>query len=82
MPVLDGDTAATLQARVLAREHEFLVETLNMIITGSIRLTWVQLQSPFHSSCDGFVGFYSWLEPSWEGFWEVGIRLRASHGQA
>jgi phosphoribosylglycinamide formyltransferase-1 len=39
MPVLDGDTPATLQARVLAREHEFLVETLNMIITGSIRLT-------------------------------------------
>jgi len=39
MPVLDGDTAATLHARVLAREHEFLVEALNMIITGSIRLT-------------------------------------------
>ena len=37
--VLNGDTPATLQARVLAREHEFLVETLNMIVTGSIRLT-------------------------------------------
>src|SRR5262245_24798400 len=31
VPVLEGDTPATLQARVLAREHEFLVETLNMI---------------------------------------------------
>jgi phosphoribosylglycinamide formyltransferase-1 len=39
MPVLDCDTPATLQARVLAREHQFLVETLNMIVTGSIRLT-------------------------------------------
>jgi phosphoribosylglycinamide formyltransferase 1 len=37
--VLNGDTPATLQARVLAREHEFLVETLNMIVEGSIRLT-------------------------------------------
>ena len=37
--VLNGDTPATLQARVLAREHEFLVETLNMIVAGSIRLT-------------------------------------------
>lgn len=39
LPVLDGDTPATLQARVLAREHEFLVETLRMIVEGSIRLT-------------------------------------------
>jgi phosphoribosylglycinamide formyltransferase-1 len=38
VPVLNGDTPATLQARVLAREHEFLVETLNMIVAGSIRL--------------------------------------------
>jgi phosphoribosylglycinamide formyltransferase 1 len=37
--VLTGDTPATLQARVLAREHEFLVETLDMIVAGSIRLT-------------------------------------------
>ena len=36
--VLKNDTPATLQARVLAREHEFLVETLNMIVIGSIRL--------------------------------------------
>jgi phosphoribosylglycinamide formyltransferase-1 len=39
MPVLESDTPATLQARVLAREHEFLIETLNTIVTGSIRLT-------------------------------------------
>jgi phosphoribosylglycinamide formyltransferase-1 len=39
MPVLNCDTPATLQARVLAREHEFLIETLNMIVNGSIRLT-------------------------------------------
>jgi phosphoribosylglycinamide formyltransferase-1 len=39
MPVLSCDTPATLQARVLAREHEFLVETLNMIVTGAIPLT-------------------------------------------
>ena len=37
--VFNSDTPATLQARVLAREHEFLVETLNMIVAGSIRLT-------------------------------------------
>lgn len=37
--VFDNDTPATLQARVLAREHEFLVETLNMITIGSICLT-------------------------------------------
>lgn len=36
--VLNTDTPATLQARVLAREHEFLVETLNRIVAGSIRL--------------------------------------------
>ena len=36
--VLQNDTPATLQARVLAREHEFLIETLNRIVTGSIRL--------------------------------------------
>jgi phosphoribosylglycinamide formyltransferase-1 len=32
--VLNGDTPAMLQARVLMREHEFLVETLNMIVAG------------------------------------------------
>jgi phosphoribosylglycinamide formyltransferase-1 len=36
--VLNSDTPATLQDRVLAREHEFLVETLNTIVAGSIRL--------------------------------------------
>jgi phosphoribosylglycinamide formyltransferase-1 len=38
IPVLDDDTPATLQARVLGHEHEFLVETLNQIVAGSIRL--------------------------------------------
>jgi phosphoribosylglycinamide formyltransferase-1 len=36
--VLTNDTPATLQARVWAREHDFLVETLKMIVIGSIRL--------------------------------------------
>lgn len=36
--VLNNNTLATLQARVLAREHEFLLETLNMIVIESIRL--------------------------------------------
>lgn len=39
MSVLNNDTPATLQARVLVREHEFLFETLNMIVIGSIRLS-------------------------------------------
>jgi len=38
IPVLDDDTPATLQARVLGHEHEFLVETLNQIVAGSIHL--------------------------------------------
>jgi phosphoribosylglycinamide formyltransferase-1 len=38
IPVLHDDTPAMLQARVLAHEHEFLVETLNQIVAGSIRL--------------------------------------------
>jgi phosphoribosylglycinamide formyltransferase-1 len=38
VPVLNGDTAATLQTRVLKREHEFLVETLQAIAAGSIQL--------------------------------------------
>lgn len=36
--VLPGDTVATLAARVLAQEHLFLVETLNQIISGELRL--------------------------------------------
>jgi phosphoribosylglycinamide formyltransferase-1 len=34
-----GDTVESLSARVLEREHEFLVETLQAIATGEIRLT-------------------------------------------
>jgi phosphoribosylglycinamide formyltransferase 1 len=36
--VLEDDTVDTLARRVLAREHEFLVETLHKIATGSIDL--------------------------------------------
>jgi phosphoribosylglycinamide formyltransferase-1 len=36
--VLESDTVESLGARVLAREHEFLVETLNKIATGVIDL--------------------------------------------
>jgi phosphoribosylglycinamide formyltransferase-1 len=38
MSVLDSDTPATLQTRVLTRENEFLVETLNSIVSGTIHL--------------------------------------------
>lgn len=38
VPVLADDTAATLAARVLAREHAFLVETLDGITSGTVRL--------------------------------------------
>ena len=38
IPVLDNDSPATLQARVLGHEHEFLVEMLNQIVAGWIRL--------------------------------------------
>jgi phosphoribosylglycinamide formyltransferase-1 len=38
IPILNDDTPATLQARVLGHEHEFLVETLDQIVAGSIRL--------------------------------------------
>jgi phosphoribosylglycinamide formyltransferase 1 len=38
LPVMDGDTAATLAGRVLVREHTFLVETLKRIIAGEIAL--------------------------------------------
>jgi phosphoribosylglycinamide formyltransferase-1 len=36
--VLEGDTVESLAQRVLAREHEFLVETLSKISTGAIDL--------------------------------------------
>jgi phosphoribosylglycinamide formyltransferase 1 len=38
VPVLSGDSAETLAARVLLREHAFLVETLHAIATGAIQL--------------------------------------------
>ena len=38
VPVQPGDTVETLAARVLAREHAFLVETLQGIANGTIRL--------------------------------------------
>jgi phosphoribosylglycinamide formyltransferase-1 len=38
VPVEIGDTAETLAARVLAREHEFIVEVLADIISGAILL--------------------------------------------
>jgi phosphoribosylglycinamide formyltransferase-1 len=38
VPVMQGDTVVTLAARVLEREHEFLVETLQAIASGAIRL--------------------------------------------
>jgi len=39
VPVMPGDTAQTLAARVLKREHSFLVETLGDIVSGEIRLS-------------------------------------------
>ena len=38
LPVLENDTAVSLAARVLEREHTFLVETLKRIIDGEIVL--------------------------------------------
>jgi phosphoribosylglycinamide formyltransferase 1 len=38
VPVLPGDTVELLGARVLAREHAFIVETLSAIATGAIQL--------------------------------------------
>lgn len=38
VPVLGGDTAASLATRVLAREHTFLVETLARVVSGDLRL--------------------------------------------
>ncbi|HKM21091.1 MAG TPA: phosphoribosylglycinamide formyltransferase [Lachnospiraceae bacterium] len=38
VPVLEGDTAETLAARVLKREHEFLVEVVGKIANGEVPL--------------------------------------------
>ena len=38
IPVRADDTAETLAARVLAREHTFLVETLERIVAGTVKL--------------------------------------------
>ena len=38
VPVLEGDDATRLAARVLAREHSFLVETLQAIVRGELEL--------------------------------------------
>jgi phosphoribosylglycinamide formyltransferase-1 len=38
VPVLDDDTPDTLAARVLEREHAFLVETLARIVAGELSL--------------------------------------------
>jgi phosphoribosylglycinamide formyltransferase-1 len=39
VPVQAGDTVETLAARVLAREHEFIVETLAAIVSGRVKLS-------------------------------------------
>ena len=38
VPVMEGDTPEMLAARVLAREHEFLVEVLSDISEGKIAI--------------------------------------------
>lgn len=38
MPILESDTVETLSERVLKREHEFFVETLQQISEGKIKL--------------------------------------------
>ena len=38
VPVLEHDTVDTLSQRVLAREHVFLVETLEKVLSGTLRL--------------------------------------------
>ena len=38
LPILEGDTVETLSKRVLKREHEFFVETLQKIAEGEIAL--------------------------------------------
>lgn len=37
-PVLENDTPEQLGARVLEREHQFLVEVISDIVNGKIRL--------------------------------------------
>jgi phosphoribosylglycinamide formyltransferase-1 len=41
VPVEPGDTAATLEARVVGQEPEFYVETLKRIATGALSLEGV-----------------------------------------
>ena len=41
VPVLDGDTADSLSERVLKREHEFYVETLQRIAQGEIEVAGI-----------------------------------------
>ena len=41
VPVLDGDTADSLSERVLKREHEFYVETLQRIAEGEIEVAGI-----------------------------------------
>jgi phosphoribosylglycinamide formyltransferase-1 len=38
VPVLEGDTAETLENRVLEVEHQIYVETIEKIISGEIQL--------------------------------------------
>lgn len=38
VPVLEDDTSEILAARVLEREHEFLVEVISDIVNGKISL--------------------------------------------
>ncbi len=38
VPVLSGDDVSTLAARVLKREHVFLVETLKEVVAGTLKL--------------------------------------------
>lgn len=45
VPVKPGDTAETLAARVLEREHTFYVETLNNILIGKISLPGLEIEA-------------------------------------
>ncbi len=45
VPVMPDDTAETLAARVLKREHTFYVETLNNILCGKITLPGLEITS-------------------------------------
>lgn len=42
IPILENDTPDSLSERVLQREHEFLVETLQLITEGRIKLTGIE----------------------------------------